>query len=52
VEKHRRAEQWVIVRAAQEGASARAVCAQAGMEELRAYKRRSRSAIDALRAGI
>jgi len=52
VEKHMGDEQWIIVRSAQEGVSAREVCAKAGMEELRAYKRRSRSAIDALRAGI
>ncbi|MCL2544736.1 MAG: carbon-nitrogen hydrolase family protein [Clostridia bacterium] len=52
VEKRKRAEQWIVVRAAREDVSAREVCARAGMEELRAYKERSRSAIDALRAGI
>ena len=49
VEKRMRDEQWIIIRSAQEGVSAREVCAAAGMEELHAYKRRSRSSIDAMR---
>jgi len=49
VERHMRDEQWIIVRSAQEGVSAREVCAKAGMEELRAYKQRSRRAIDDMR---
>jgi len=49
IEKHLPDEQWIIVRSVQEGVSAREVCAQAGMEELRAYKQRSRKAIDAMR---
>jgi len=49
VEKRMRDEQWIIIRSAQEGVSAREVCAAAGMEELRAYKLRSRSSIDAMR---
>jgi len=51
VEKHMTREQWIIVRSAQPGVSAREACAKAGMEELRAYKQRSRAAIDALRPG-
>ena len=49
VEKHWRAEQWIVVRSAQEGVSAKETCARAGMEELRAYKRRSCESIDARR---
>jgi len=49
VEKHWPAEQWIIVRSAMAGQSARAVCAEAGMEELRHYKFRSRAAIDDMR---
>ena len=49
VEKHRTEEQWFIVRSAREGFSARQVCREAGMEELRDYKRRSRNFIDAMR---
>ena len=49
VEKHWLAEQWIIVRSAKEGESARAVCAEVGMEELRHYKFRSRAAIDDMR---
>ena len=49
VEKHWLAEQWIIVRSARAGVSARSVCAEAGMEELRQYKARSRAAIDQMR---
>lgn len=49
VENHRREEQWYLLRS-RGGQSARAACAHAGMEELRAYKRRSRQAIDGMRA--
>jgi predicted amidohydrolase len=49
VEKRWPAEEWIVVRSAQEGVSAREVCRQAGMEELRAYKRRSREFIDGAR---
>ncbi len=52
VENHRTEEQWYIIRSRTPGASARAACQAAGMEELRAYKRRSREAIDAMRAGL
>ena len=50
VEEHWTEEQWIIVRSAKEGVSAREVCRQAGLEELRDYKRRSRAAIDAIRS--
>lgn len=46
VEKRWPAEQWIVIRSAQANVSAKKVCAQAGMEELRAYKLRSREAID------
>lgn len=49
VEKHLPAEQWIIVRSAMEGVSAKTVCKNAGMEELRAYKTRSLKQIDAIR---
>ncbi len=49
VEKHWLEEQWIVIRSAREGVSAREVCKNAGMEELRAYKRRSREGIDAIR---
>lgn len=49
VEKHWPEEQWIIVRSAMEGVSAREVCREAGMEELRDYKIRSRRYIDSLR---
>lgn len=52
VEKRWPDEQWVIVRSACAGHSARAVCQEAGMEALRQYKARSRAAIDAMRAPI
>lgn len=52
IEKRHPAEQWIVVRSAQEGVSARQTCAEAGMEELRAYKRRSRESIDQMRANI
>ena len=48
VEKRLRDEQWIVVRAAGVDVSARDVCSQAGMEELRAYKRRSQASIDAM----
>ena len=51
VEKHWPAEQWIIVRSAKAGESARSVCAEASMEELRQYKFRSRAAIDKMRGG-
>ncbi len=44
------AEEWFVVRSAMEGVSARETCREAGMEELRAYKQRSREAIEALRS--
>ena len=49
IEKHWPEEQWIIVRSAQEGVSAREVCKNAGMEELRNYKLRSKKHIDELR---
>ena len=49
IEKHFPEEQWIIVRSAMPEQSARECCAQAGMEELRAYKRRSKEVIDWLR---
>ena len=49
VEKHWPEEQWIIVRSAIAGVSAREVCREAGMEELRSYKLRSRDYIDNLR---
>lgn len=49
VEKRLPAEEWIIVRSAREGVSAREACRSAGMEELRAYKQRSRSRIDDMR---
>jgi predicted amidohydrolase len=42
-------EEWFTLRAKKEGVSARALAAEYGMEELPAYKRRSETAIDALR---
>jgi predicted amidohydrolase len=39
-------EQWFVMRAMLPGVSAREVCREAGMEELPAYKRRSRKEID------
>ncbi|NLB39429.1 MAG: carbon-nitrogen hydrolase family protein [Clostridiales bacterium] len=48
VENHHREEQWYVLRS-RNGPSARETCARAGMEELRAYKHRSRIAIDAMR---
>lgn len=44
-----REEQWFLMRAAQPGVSARDICREAGMEELPAYKARSRSVIDQMR---
>ena len=49
IEKHWLDEQWVIVRSAKEGVSAREVCKNAGMEELRQYKLRSKKHIDDVR---
>lgn len=49
VEKRRTDEQWIIVRSAMAGQSAREVCRAAGMEELRQYKLRSQMEIDAMR---
>lgn len=49
VEKHWPEEQWIILRSAMEGISARQVCRETGIEELRDYKRRSRDSIDAMR---
>ena len=49
VEKHWKDEQWVVVRSAQAGQSARKICADAGMEELRSYKLRSQIEIDKMR---
>ncbi len=49
VEQHLKAEQWILVRSAQEGVSAREVCRAAGMEELRDYKARSKAVIDRMR---
>jgi len=45
---HRR-EQWFVLRATRPGASARALAKAYGMEELRAYKQRSRRDIDKMR---
>ncbi|MBI2193712.1 MAG: carbon-nitrogen hydrolase family protein [Planctomycetes bacterium] len=44
-------EQWFVLRAKRPGVSARGLARDYGLEELRAYLRRSRVAIDALRAG-
>ena len=52
IEKRLLDEQWIIVRAAAAGQSARDVCAAAGMEELRQYKARSRTHIDHMREPI
>lgn len=49
LEYHHAEEQWLVVCARKEGVSAREACKKAGMEELRAYKQRSRLAIDKLR---
>ena len=49
VERHLTEEQWYVIRSARDGISAREVCKNAGMEELRPYKRRSRVGIDAIR---
>jgi predicted amidohydrolase len=51
VERRWADEQWIVVRSACDQ-SARDICAQAGMEELRQYKLRSRIQIDELRGGI
>jgi predicted amidohydrolase len=50
LEKHLQEEQWLVVRACKPDISARTACAEVGMEELRAYKRRSRLTIDEFRA--
>ena len=42
-------EAWFVLRARRPGVSARASAAEAGLEELRAYKRRSRQSIDRMR---
>ncbi|MCL1796334.1 MAG: carbon-nitrogen hydrolase family protein [Clostridia bacterium] len=49
IEKRMPDEQWIIVRSASDGVSARDVCRDAGMEELRRYKERSKKEIDAMR---
>ena len=49
IEKRLPDEQWIVVRASMADVSAREICAQAGMEELRAYKRRSQASIDEMR---
>ena len=49
LEKKLLKEQWFILRSARDDISAREVCCAAGMEELRAYKKRSLLEIDRLR---
>jgi predicted amidohydrolase len=49
VEQHLTREQWLVLRAKRPGVSARALARQYGMEDLRAYIRRSRVEIDAMR---
>lgn len=49
LEKELSQEQWFILRSARKEISAREVCRKAGMEELRAYKKRSLLMIDRLR---
>jgi len=44
-------EQWFVLKAAKPGASARTLAGQYGLEELRAYKARSRREIDKMRGG-
>jgi len=51
VERRMPDEQWILLRAARPGVSARKACQEAGMEELREYKRRSRMEIDEMRRG-
>ena len=50
LEKHRRREQWFILKSKRPGASARALAKQYGLEELRDYVNRSRCQIDGMRA--
>lgn len=51
VDKRLPREQWFVLKAAKAGVGARALAKQYGLEELRAYKTRSRRQIDKMRGG-